>query len=43
MVQRTGADFEIDLAVTVTPPGAIPLEHALEDYEGEQQLSSPPG
>ncbi|MBP0656795.1 hypothetical protein J8J20_23245, partial [Mycobacterium tuberculosis] len=30
ILRRTGADYEIDLAVTVTPLGAISrLEHAL--------------
>lgn len=38
LLQRTGADYEIDLDVTVTPLGAISrLEHALDDFEGEQQ------
>ncbi|SCX22812.1 Modification methylase TaqI [Agrobacterium sp. DSM 25558] len=37
-LQRTGADYEVDLEVTVTPLGAISrLEHALGDFEGEQQ------
>ncbi|OBY06433.1 hypothetical protein BAE36_14775 [Rhizobium leguminosarum bv. trifolii] len=35
MLQRTGADYEIDLAVTVTPLGAVfRLEHALDDFDG---------
>lgn len=38
MLMRTGADFEIDLAVTVTPLGAVSrLEHALGDFEGERE------
>ncbi|MBR1231668.1 helicase-related protein [Bradyrhizobium sp. AUGA SZCCT0182] len=37
LVRRTGAEFEIDLPVTVTPLGAIArLEHALSNLEGEQ-------
>ncbi len=37
VLQRTGADYEIDLPVTVTPLGAISrLEHALDDFEGER-------
>ncbi|WP_454858205.1 DEAD/DEAH box helicase family protein [Rhizobium binxianense] len=37
-LQRTGAEYEIDLAVTVTPLGAISrLEHALDGFEDEQQ------
>lgn len=37
-LQRTGANYDIDLDVTVTPLGAISrLEHALGDFEGEQQ------
>ena len=37
LLQRTGADYEIDLPVTVTPLGAISrLEHALHDFEGER-------
>ncbi|MBX5173524.1 DEAD/DEAH box helicase family protein [Rhizobium sp. NZLR1b] len=36
-LQRTGADYEIGLAVTVTPLGAISrLEHALDGFEEEQ-------
>ena len=35
---RTGTDYEIELPVTVTPLGAIArLEHALDDFEGEQE------
>ncbi len=35
---RTGAEDEIDLAVTVTPLGAVSrLEHALDGFEGEQE------
>nr|WP_237681237.1 helicase-related protein [Agrobacterium tumefaciens] len=38
LLQRTGADFEIDLAVTVTPLGAISrLEHALDGFEEERE------
>ncbi|MFT4119147.1 Eco57I restriction-modification methylase domain-containing protein [Bradyrhizobium sp.] len=38
MLQRTGADYEIELPVTVTPLGAIArLEHALDDFEGERE------
>lgn len=37
VLQRTGANYEIDLPVTVTPLGAISrLEHALDDFEGER-------
>ncbi|MBP1847542.1 N12 class adenine-specific DNA methylase/adenine-specific DNA methylase [Rhizobium petrolearium] len=37
LLQRTGADYEIDLAVTVTPLGAIfRLEHALDGFEEER-------
>ncbi|MBB2687790.1 UNVERIFIED_ORG: N12 class adenine-specific DNA methylase/adenine-specific DNA methylase [Rhizobium etli] len=37
MLQRTGADYEIDLAITVTPLGAVSrLEHALDGFEEEQ-------
>nr|BAB16212.1 riorf93 [Rhizobium rhizogenes] len=37
-LQRTGADYEIDLAVTVTPLGAISrLEHALGGFEEERE------
>ncbi|NTH16533.1 lactate dehydrogenase [Agrobacterium rhizogenes] len=38
MLMRTGADFEIDLPVTVTPLGAVSrLEHAVGDFEGERE------
>jgi len=38
LLQRTGADYEIDLAITVTPLGAISrLEHALEGFDDEQR------
>lgn len=38
LLQRTGADYEIDLAITVTPLGAISrLEHALSGFEEEQR------
>ncbi|NNG71879.1 DEAD/DEAH box helicase family protein [Rhizobium laguerreae] len=37
LLQRTGADYEIDLPITVTPLGAISrLEHALGGFDGEQ-------
>jgi len=37
LLQRTGADCEIDLPVTVTPLGAVSrLEHALDDFERER-------
>ncbi|WP_331375592.1 helicase-related protein [Sinorhizobium chiapasense] len=37
LLQRTDADYEIDLAVTVTPLGAVSrLEHALDGFEDEQ-------
>ena len=37
MLQRSGADYEVDLAMTVTPLGAISrLEHALDGFEAEQ-------
>ena len=37
VLQRTGADYDVDLPVTVTPLGAISrLEHALDDFEGER-------
>jgi hypothetical protein len=37
LLQRTGADYEIDLAITVTPLGAISrLEHALSGFDEEQ-------
>ncbi|MDH0117808.1 DEAD/DEAH box helicase family protein [Rhizobium pusense] len=38
LLQRTGADYEIELPVTVTPLGAISrLEHALEGFDDEQR------
>ncbi len=38
MLQRTGAEYEIELPMTVTPLGAVSrLEHALSDFEGEQE------
>jgi hypothetical protein len=38
---RTGADYEIELPVTVTPLGAAArLEHALDDFEGERERFS---
>ncbi|MCZ7866085.1 MULTISPECIES: DEAD/DEAH box helicase family protein [Agrobacterium] len=38
LLQRTGADYEIDLAITVTPLGAISrLEHALSGFDEEQR------
>ncbi len=38
LLQRTGADHEIDLPITVTPLGAISrLEHALGGFNEEQQ------
>lgn len=38
LLQRTGAEYEIDLAITVTPLGAISrLEHALDGFDDEQQ------
>ncbi len=37
LLQRTGADYEIELAITVTPLGAISrLEHGLDGFEKEQ-------
>ncbi|WP_421358978.1 MULTISPECIES: helicase-related protein [Agrobacterium] len=37
-LQRTGGDYEIDLAVTTTPIGAISrLEHALGGFEQERE------
>lgn len=36
LLQRTGADYEIDLVITVTPLGAISrLEHGLDGFEEE--------
>lgn len=38
LLQRTGGDYEIDLAVTTTPIGAIArLEHALGGFEQERE------
>lgn len=38
VLQRTGSDYEIDLAVTVTPLGAISrLEHGLDGFKDEQR------
>jgi len=38
LLQRTGAEYEIDLAITVTPLGAISrLEHALDGFDDEQR------
>ncbi|MDP9762507.1 MULTISPECIES: DEAD/DEAH box helicase family protein [Agrobacterium] len=38
LLQCTGADYEIDLAITVTPLGAISrLEHALCGFDDEQR------
>ncbi len=38
LLQRTGAAYEIDLAITVTPLGAISrLEHALDGFDDEQR------
>lgn len=38
LLQRTGADYEIELPVTVTPLGAISrLEHALDGFEEERE------
>ncbi|QTG17292.1 DEAD/DEAH box helicase family protein (plasmid) [Agrobacterium tumefaciens] len=38
LLQRTGADYDIDLDVTVTPLGAISrLEHALDGFEQERE------
>lgn len=37
LLQRTGADYEIELPVTVTPLGAVfRLEHALDGFEEER-------
>ncbi|WP_315927492.1 DEAD/DEAH box helicase family protein [Mesorhizobium sp. SP-1A] len=37
LLKRTGAGYEIDLPVTVTPLGAVSrVEHALGDFEGER-------
>ncbi|KQV83416.1 DEAD/DEAH box helicase family protein [Rhizobium sp. Root1220] len=38
VIRRTGADYEIELAITVTPLGAISrLEHGLDGFEEEQR------
>jgi prefoldin subunit 5 len=38
LLQRTGASYEIDLPVTVTPLGAISrLEHALDGFDQERE------
>ena len=38
LLQRTGADYEIELAITVTPLGAVSrLEHGLNGFEEEQR------
>lgn len=38
MLLRTGSEQEVELPVTVTPLGAISrLEHALDDFDGEQE------
>lgn len=38
LLQRTGADYEIELPVTVTPLGAVSrLEHALGGFEEERE------
>ncbi|MBY3060317.1 DEAD/DEAH box helicase family protein [Rhizobium leguminosarum] len=38
MLLRTGAEYEIELPVTVTPLGAVArLQHALDDFEGERE------
>ncbi|ARM91118.1 N6 adenine-specific DNA methyltransferase protein (plasmid) [Rhizobium sp. CIAT894] len=38
MLMRTGADYEIDLSMTVTPLGAVSrLEHALDGFEEERE------
>lgn len=38
MLQRTGAEFEIELSMTVTPLGAVArLEHALSNFGNEQE------
>ncbi|WP_172965747.1 DEAD/DEAH box helicase family protein [Agrobacterium sp. FDAARGOS_525] len=37
LLQRTGADYEIELAITVTPLGAISrLEHGLDGFDGDR-------
>ncbi|MBR0755372.1 DEAD/DEAH box helicase family protein [Bradyrhizobium jicamae] len=38
LLRRTGAEFEIELPVTVTPLGAVArLEHALSNLDGERE------
>ena len=38
VLRRTGADYEIELPVTVTPLGAVArLEHALDGFEEERE------
>jgi len=38
MLQRTGAEYEVDLAITVTPLGAISrLEHSLDSFDEERR------
>ncbi|MCK1478253.1 DEAD/DEAH box helicase family protein [Bradyrhizobium sp. 197] len=38
MLLRTGAEYEIELPVTVTPIGAIArIEHAVAEFEGERE------
>ncbi len=38
LLRRTGADYEVDLAITVTPLAAISrLEHALDGFEHERR------
>lgn len=38
LLQRTGAEYEVDLSITVTPLGAISrLEHALDGFDDEQR------
>lgn len=38
LLQRTGAEYEVDLSITVTPLGAISrLEHALDGFDEEQR------
>ena len=38
MLQRTGAQFEIELPMTVTPLGAVArLEHPLTNFDGEKE------
>ncbi|MVA22693.1 lactate dehydrogenase [Agrobacterium vitis] len=37
-MKRTGADYEVELPITVTPLGAVSrLGHALDDFEGERE------